>query len=56
LALLGYNEGEGNVTALMKKYNTTDAWVIEHAETSKENYLAKVMSAIIIVRNPSLVD
>ncbi len=56
LALLGYNVGENQVHRLMKKYATRDPWVLERSEPSADRYLAKIMSAIILMRNPTLLD
>lgn len=56
LALRGYNEGENHVHHLIKKYDTKNAWELEQSERSAENYLAKITVALIIMRNPSVLD
>ncbi len=56
LALLGYNIGENQVLRLIKKYRTRDPWELERNERSPDNYLAKMTAAIIILKNPSLLD
>jgi hypothetical protein len=56
LSMRAYNEGESHVHALIKKYNTRDPWELERLEPSAENYLPKVNAALIIMRNPSILN
>jgi membrane-bound lytic murein transglycosylase D len=57
LSLLAYNIGEHNVELAMKELNTKDAWVIiKNGRENDKDYLARVMAAIIIMNNPSLLD
>ena len=56
LALRAYNEGEEHVQEMIIEHGTNDPWKLEEFEKSKENYLPKVIAAVIIMRNPALVD
>jgi membrane-bound lytic murein transglycosylase D len=56
LALRGYNEGESHVSRLIMDYGTRDAWELERQSESKEHYLAKITAALLIYKNPGLLE
>ena len=57
LAVLAYNEGENKVQQGITKTGSKNAWVlIENGFTGDPGYLAKMIAAVIIVNNPSMVD
>jgi membrane-bound lytic murein transglycosylase D len=55
LALKAYNEGEVSIERQIAKYGTRDPWVLEEKE-SAEGYLTSAMAALILVKNPQLVQ
>lgn len=57
LALLAYNVGEGTVQKGIKKFQTRNAWeLIEKGVEGDKDYLPSVMAAMIIMRNPTLLE
>ncbi|MGZ5279721.1 MAG: transglycosylase SLT domain-containing protein [Pseudobdellovibrionaceae bacterium] len=53
LALLAYNMGEGNLQSAIDKVGSNDAWVLIRAGFEGDRrYLAKVMAAVLIMKNP----
>ena len=55
LSILAYNIGEGSVLKAMGDLHTRDAWKINRdARENDQDYLARVMAAMIIVKNPDL--
>ncbi len=53
LAILAYNMGEAAVQKAMNTLRTRDAWkLIRNGYEGDKDYLAKVMAAILIMRNP----
>lgn len=57
LSVLAYNMGEGAVQKGIKKYNTRNAFeLVENGVEGDKNYLPSVMAAMIIMRNPQLLD
>ena len=56
LALLGYNIGERELDRRIARYATRDAWKLERLDRISENYLAKVITAVIVMRNPKLLE
>jgi beta-lactamase regulating signal transducer with metallopeptidase domain len=55
LALKSYNEGEQRVRRLINAHGTEDAWELERVSTT-EGYLAKAVAAMIVLKNPRLLD
>ncbi len=55
LAFKAYNEGENAVSRQIIEHKTRDPWVLE-AKASRESYLTKATAAIIIMKNPELVQ
>ncbi len=56
LSILAYNIGEQNVQRAMSELKTKDAWAI--VRSGRENdkaYLARVMAAVIIMKNPEII-
>jgi hypothetical protein len=58
LSLMGYYLGEVNISGKMKELNTTDPWIIEKQFSSKDQYLSRIVAAIILLKNiaPSCVQ
>jgi soluble lytic murein transglycosylase-like protein len=56
LALLAYNIGEQAVQGAIDKLGTRDAWVLTRNGYAGDNYLPKVMAAVLIMKSPSLVQ
>lgn len=57
LALLGYYVGENAVEEAIKSTGSRDAWVlVREGIESDSNYLARVIAAVIILKNPSVLD
>ncbi len=57
LSILAYNIGEQNVKKAMLDLNTKDAWVIvKNGRENDQDYLARVMAAIIILKHPEILD
>lgn len=59
LALLSYNAGENAVQTAIEKTGSRDPWIlVRRGFTSQEatNYLPKLIAAILILKNPSLVQ
>ena len=56
LVLKGYNEGETKVSRDIMEYGTRDAWELERQSESKERYLAKITAALLIYKNPGLLE
>jgi len=53
LALLAYNMGEANLQNAINKVGSNDAWVLIRAGFEGDSrYLAKVMAAVLIMKNP----
>jgi beta-lactamase regulating signal transducer with metallopeptidase domain len=56
LAMLSYNAGENAVFNGMKKSKTRDPWIVmENGLNYDKGYLAKIMAAAIVMKNPDLV-
>ena len=57
LSLLAYNIGERALQNSMSKLHTRDAWVISRNEQDSNNdYLARVIATIIIIKNPEILN
>jgi len=57
LSILAYNIGERNVQNAMKDLKTRDAWIIvKNGRENDKDYLARVMAAIIIMKNPEILN
>jgi membrane-bound lytic murein transglycosylase D len=57
LSVMAYNMGENAVQAAIDATGSREAWtLIQAGYEGDQNYLAKVMAAILIVRNPQIVD
>jgi membrane-bound lytic murein transglycosylase D len=57
LALLAYNAGVPSVEAGMRETSSRDAWVlIRDGHANDPDYLPRVMAAILVVRNPGVLD
>lgn len=57
LAILAFNWGEKRVAQSMQKLNSKDAWdLIRENDVNDQGYLAKVMAAVLIMKNPSSVE
>lgn len=56
LALLSYNIGEGKVQEGINKIGSRDAWVLTRNGYHGEKYLARLMAAILIMKNPKSVQ
>jgi beta-lactamase regulating signal transducer with metallopeptidase domain len=55
-AIFAYNVGEGAVQEGMETYNTRDVWkLIRNGIEGDQNYLARVMAAVLIMKNPDSV-
>jgi membrane-bound lytic murein transglycosylase D len=57
LALLSYNSGSPSIDAAIRKTGSRDAWQL--AQEGYENdpdYLARVMAAVLIIKNPRVSD
>jgi len=54
---MAYNLGEHNLLKAMKEFNTKDAWIIvKNGRENDKDYLARVMEAIIIMKNPDILN
>jgi beta-lactamase regulating signal transducer with metallopeptidase domain len=57
LSIMAYNLGEQNLRKAMKDLKTKDAWVIvRNGRENDKDYLARVIAAIIILKNPDLLN
>lgn len=57
LAILAYNVGESKVRWAMLETKTKDPWtLIEKGFERDKGYLAKIMAAIIIMKNPDILN
>ncbi|MBN1906947.1 MAG: transglycosylase SLT domain-containing protein [Deltaproteobacteria bacterium] len=57
LALLSYNMGEANVQKAIEKTGSRDAWeIIRAGYENDKDYYPRIMAAIIILKNPDLVN
>ena len=57
LSVLAYNIGEGKVLRGIRATGSRDAWVlVRNGYENDRDYLAKVMAAILIMKNPDSVD
>ncbi len=57
LAVLAYNMGERNVQRAINQLGTRDAWeLIKAGYEGDKNYLPKVMAAVLIMKNPSVLE
>jgi len=57
LATLGYNMGENNVLKAIEKTGSHDAWaLIRQGYEGDKDYLPKLVAAIIIMRNPEVLN
>ena len=57
LSVLAYNMGEGGLEKGIEKFKTRDAWQLIHSGVEGDkDYLAKVMAAVLVMKNPSSVD
>lgn len=55
LAMLGYNIGENKVQEGINKLGNRDAWYLARHGYDGDKYLARLMAAILIMRNPESV-
>ena len=56
LSVLAYNIGERNVQKIIEKAGSTDVWDVSGAFFKNgNNYYAKFMAAVIIMRNPDII-
>jgi hypothetical protein len=54
---LSYNYGEGNVQRAIEATGSRDAWnLIGQGYEGDKDYLAKLMDAILIMKNPESLD
>lgn len=57
LAVLAYNIGESRVQAAIEKTGSKNPWVIiEKGYQNDQNYLAKVIAAMLIYKNPEILN
>ncbi len=56
LATLAYNIGESKVQEGINKLKTRDAWLLTRNGYQGEQYLARLMAAILIMKNPESVE
>lgn len=57
LALLGYNAGRGFVAKAISKTGSRDVWeLIRGGYENDPRYVASVMAAVLIMKNPSYLD
>ncbi len=57
LSVLAYNSGEGRVQKAIDELKSRDPWVIvRQGYATDKSYLAKVMAAILIMKNPRSLD
>jgi hypothetical protein len=57
LSVLAYNAGDRIVTKGIFKTGSRNAWVlIRHGYQGDKNYLAKFTAAILLMKNPDLLD
>jgi len=55
--MIGFSLGEANVRKTILETGSRDAWkLIRRGYEGSKNYLAKVMVAVIIFRNPEVLD
>lgn len=55
LALMAYNIGENKLQEGISKFGNRDAWFLTRNGYSGERYLARLMAAILIMKNPDSV-
>jgi membrane-bound lytic murein transglycosylase D len=55
LAIRAYNEGATSLSMLIAEQRTIDPWELEQSASS-EDYLSGVIAAMIVLRNPELLD
>lgn len=57
LALLGYNIGEARVENGIRETGSRDAWtLIDDGYENDQDYLARVMAAILVIKNPAALN
>jgi membrane-bound lytic murein transglycosylase D len=57
LALLGYNAGSARVEKAIRETGSRDVWeIIGKGYENDPDYLPRVMAAILIVKNPTVLD
>jgi membrane-bound lytic murein transglycosylase D len=57
LALMGYNMGDFGVLRAIDRHGTKDAWeLVDKGVENDRDYLAKVMAAALILRDPGLLE
>jgi membrane-bound lytic murein transglycosylase D len=57
LAILAYNAGERAVSQAIHATGSRDAWtLVRRGYESDKDYLAKVMAAVLIMKNPDSVN
>jgi membrane-bound lytic murein transglycosylase D len=57
LALLGYNAGSASVEKAIRETGSRDVWeIIDKGYQNDPDYLPRVMAAILIIKNPSVLD
>ena len=57
LALLGYNVGSGWVEQAIRETGSHDVWeIIGKGYQNDPDYLPRVMAAILIIKNPTVLD
>ncbi|MGZ3818802.1 MAG: transglycosylase SLT domain-containing protein, partial [Bdellovibrio sp.] len=56
LAMMGYNIGENKVQEGINKLGSRDAWYLTRNGYEGDKYLARVMAAVLIMKNPDLVN
>lgn len=57
LALMGYNSGNGAVERAIQETGSRDVWeLIRKGYENDAHYVASVMAAVIIIKNPSYLD
>ena len=56
LAILAYQEGEGHLRNRMLQRPGASAWQLEENSKRRSSYLAKVMAALILLKNPQIFE
>lgn len=57
LALLSYNDGSPSVDAAIRKTGSHDAWrLVQEGVENDPEYLARVMAAVLIIKNPHVLN
>jgi hypothetical protein len=57
LALLSYNDGTPSVDAAIRKTGSHDAWrLVQEGIENDPEYLARVMAAVLIIKNPHILN